>query len=161
MPRIPADAPYLAATNSPQWRGIGVDVPLNNLARLAAGVGYNTWNLRHNRLRTLDLSALRVHRWNEASKQMTLRWISVTNRNDLLMEEKREMSLWLVRKHAVLSHALSAGEILQIDILDAVVRRSSCGSPSATSLTLSPSQLQINIPQLEQHLVSRLRVLQY
>ncbi|KWU43723.1 hypothetical protein RHOSPDRAFT_26136 [Rhodotorula sp. JG-1b] len=132
MPRIPADAPYLAATNSPQWRGIGVDVPLNNLARLAAGVGYNTWNLRHNRLRTLDLSALRVHRWNEASKQMTLRWISVTNRNDLLMEEKREMSLWLVRKHAVLSHALSAGEILQIDILDAV--------------------LQINIPQLEQHL---------
>lgn len=139
MPRVPPDAPYLAATNSPQWRSIGVDVPLNNLARLAAGVGYNTWNLRHNRLRTLDLSALRMHRWNEASCQMALRWITVNNRNDLLMQEKRDMSLWLVRKHAVLSHALSAGEILQIDVLDAVVRRSSCrcGCPSATSLTLS------------------------
>lgn len=125
MPRIPADAPYLTFTNSPQWRSIGVDVPLNNLARLAAGVGHNTWNLRHNRLRTLDRSALRVHRWNEASRQMALRWISVTNRNDLLLEKKREMSLWLVRKHAVLSHALNVGEILQIDVLDAVVRGSS------------------------------------
>lgn len=101
-------------------------------------MGYNTWNLRHHRLRTLDLSALRVHRWNEASKQMALRWISVSKNNDLLMEEKREMSLWLVRKHAVLSHALSAGEILQIDVLDAVVRRSSCRCPSTASLTLSP-----------------------
>lgn len=132
MPRVPADAPYLAATNSPQWRSIGVDVPLNNLARLAAGVGYNTWNLRHNRLRTLDLSALRVHRWNEASRQMADRWTTV-RRSNLLMQEKRDMSLWLVRKHAVLSHALSVGEILQIDVLDAVVRRSSCGCPSPLS----------------------------
>lgn len=132
MPRVPADAPYLAATNSPRWKSIGVDVPLNNLARLAAGVGYNTWNLRHNRLRTLDLSALRVHRWNEASRQMAYRWTTV-KRSNLLMKEKRDMSLWLVRKHAVLAHALSVGEILQIDVLAAVVRRSSCGCLSPLS----------------------------
>ena len=126
MPSAPADAPYLAFTNSPEWTSSGVEPPLLNLAKLAAGVPYHIWQQRKGRLGTLDKSALRVHRWHSASRELANRWISVASRNHPLTPKKKEMSLWLVRKHAVLSHALSVGEILPIDVLDAVVRGSWC-----------------------------------
>lgn len=136
MPRVPADAPFLALTNAAEWPGVTMDLSLHNLARLAAGVSYNTWNQRRARLRGLDASARRVHWWHAASHDLIRRWHLVTRRSHPLREKKKELARWLFRKHAVLSHALASGEILQIDVLDAVVRRSFPFLSSCTGLHL-------------------------
>ncbi|GAA5987257.1 hypothetical protein JCM10908_001882 [Rhodotorula pacifica] len=68
----------------------------------------------------MSFSVLRAFRWYTASLATLTHWFRINKKTDRLHPIKSRICVWLLRKHAVLSHALASGEILQIDVLDAV-----------------------------------------
>ena len=90
------------------------------------------WAYRVSRPDAVDASARRAVRWYEIAHEgiKTFKGARI-RQNAPLYPLKQQIYLWLSRKHDVLFDALSKGEILPIDVLDAVVRDfSSCGNLS-------------------------------
>lgn len=116
MPRDqePERGPHAPAAGQER---IGLFEALNALARLASGVSARAWKQRNQYPQKLDASARRAHRWYDIARA-ELAGYSTSEASI----PKKSIYRWLSRKHAVLYRALHAGEILQIDVLDAVVR---------------------------------------
>lgn len=70
---------------------------------------------------TPDASARRVDRWYEIALEGIKAFDEVTRNHRLLWPSKESIHRWLSRKHDVLFDALSRGDILPIDVLDAVL----------------------------------------
>ena len=110
-------------------------VPINKLALLASGVSSRNWisrNCHETRPdQRLDASAQRVRRWHdEFAREVITAYAHVNKRSGKgHWQLKTALYKWLDRKHAVLKDALHQGDILQIDVLDAVVCRFSSQTP--------------------------------
>lgn len=107
-------------------RSIGLQAPVWDLAQLASGTSPEAWRSRKAD-KYLDATHRRIVRWTKACNVMLRRWFAVKARGGYSLA-KADLSVWLRTKYKTLSQALERGEILQIDVLDAVVR-----SPSSTA----------------------------
>lgn len=120
--------------NMPQWRGVLTSdlteegasqavrfkTPLSALGRLASALPTETWNRRHQVSKPLDFSTDRASRWCGVAEALLEGY--KCKHQPVSSDLKKEIYRWLVHKYAVLRSALRSGEILQIDVLDAVVR---------------------------------------
>ena len=120
--------------NMPQWRGVLTSdlteegasqavrfkTPLSALGRLASALPTETWNRRHRISKSLEFSTDRANRWCEVAEALLDAY--KCKHQPVLSDLKKEIYHWLVQKYGVLSGALRSGEILRIDVLDAVVR---------------------------------------
>ena len=72
----------------------------------------------------MDAAGRRADRWKEATEEMLQPWFAVHNKPAL--HTKCNIAEWLRNKYETLSQAFEGGEILKIDLLDAVVRIPVC-----------------------------------
>lgn len=125
MPRVQnEEAAHLPVRSTNGRRLVNLQAPVWDLAQLASGVKPEDWRVRRG-MKHLDAAGRHAARWKEACNVMLRRWFDV-KAGHIYDDVKADLSEWLRTKHETLSQALKAGEILQIDVLDAVV-----GSPSA------------------------------
>lgn len=153
----------------PQWRGvltsdlteegaskaIRFKIPLSGLGRLASALPTETWNRRHQVSKPLDSSTDRASRWCDVAEALLEGY--KCKHPPAPSDVKKEIYHWLMHKYSVLSNALRRGDILQIDVLDAVVRRFFSdhfrwSSPGANS----ELQLEIDVLQVEKRFVRQL-----
>lgn len=100
-------------------RSVNLNYHLNNLAFLASGATQSTWKKRVEQPDMADASTRRAHRWCEIAQKFLEGYDS--KHQHFPSPVKREICRWLLHKHSVLNAALRRGDILQIDVLDAVV----------------------------------------
>ena len=67
----------------------------------------------------MDAAGRRADRWKEATEEMLQPWFAVHNKPAL--HTNCNIAEWLRNKYETLSQAFEGGEILKIDLLDAVV----------------------------------------
>lgn len=147
MPRGTNEAAY-PKNNSVSRRSHNVKTPIVALARLASGMDADAWKYRKKACE--DAAGLRAHRWKEVTEVMLAPWFHILNGHRL--PPKCNIAEWLCKKHETLSTALARGEILQVDVLDAVVHTLSAplGCSASTHTPLNTlSQVQIDIRILE------------
>ena len=102
---------------------LNLKTPLSKLGRLASGMSQKAWEYRDHRPETVDASARRAVRWYEIAREGIKAFQDARiTAGTPLWNVKRQTYLWLLRKHQVLLDALNRGDILPIDVLDAVVR---------------------------------------
>ena len=102
---------------------LNLKTPLSKLGRLASGMSQKAWEYQDHRPETVDASARRAVRWYEIAREGIKAFQDERiARGNPLWTFKREIYCWLLRKHDVLLDALNRGDILPIDVLDAVVR---------------------------------------
>lgn len=132
MPHVQTEE---AAPNANRVRlPIGLRDRVWDLAQLASGENPEAWqNCRAYKF--LDPAHRRIVRWMKACNVKLRRWFAV-KAGDWYELQKAKLSAWLQTKHKTLSKAIGAGEILQIDVLDAVERGpfSTASGPSPCSL---------------------------
>lgn len=132
-------------------KSFDLNTPLKNLAQLASGFS-GPWE-KWPDYQYLDASARRVADWRTAVELMVGRWsVRRAGRDFVFREAKESVSEWLRTKHKTLTQALKEGEILPIDVLDAVVR--SPFAPCQAVLLIKLLQLEIDLRKLGQLYVS-------
>ena len=99
-------------------RGITLRSALGDLGRLASNLETTHWRSLRNSHR--HDSVQRVARWHSVAIKASSRYNSV-RRGHELWDLKQSLYHWLTHKHSVLKDALRRGEILQVDVLNAVV----------------------------------------
>ena len=136
--------------------GLHLTGPVTALACLASDRKESTWRtykLLEESRRKPPVAVQRPVNWYQVADTAIKRYTHVTEGHQLWWF-KEKLYRWLLHKHVVLQDALEKGVILQIDVLNGVVRAAClviCGTSSCTD---SGSQLEIDILELERHLVS-------
>lgn len=114
MPQSQIELPAPSASNVRQ--------AINKLGHLASGLTSAVWGHRNLQGKTFDTSAGRAVEWCRIAGKAATKYYDVPTGDSVRYPLKSSIHSWLRRKHAVLPDALKKGDILQTDVLNAVVR---------------------------------------